>query len=112
VLGDEGEKDGERTYVEVATTDVFEDESIHCVEQNGIKIALIATRGGYSALANRCTHQGGPLCEGEVSHDTIACPWHGAEFDVHTGEPAHPPAVEGVDTFEVRVQDDTIEVKL
>ncbi len=53
----------------MATTDVFEDESIYCVEEKGIAIALIANGDQYSALANRCTHQGGPLCGGELFDD-------------------------------------------
>lgn len=102
----------ESVFVEVATTEALDDGTVHCVEEAGTAIALIAREDGYSALANRCTHKGGPLCEGELSDETIECPWHGAEFDVETGSAVNPPAPEGVETYEVRVQGDAIEVKL
>lgn len=111
VRGEVG-KDEERTFVDVASTDVFDDRSMYGVEEDGTAIALIEMGNQYFALANRCTHQGGPLCEGELSEGTVECPWHGAKFDVESGAPTTPPASEGVETFEVRVQGDAIEVKL
>ncbi|PQJ36202.1 hypothetical protein BSZ35_00720 [Salinibacter sp. 10B] len=112
MLGEDEQEAEVRSFVAVATTDALADTSVHCVEKKGTAIVLIASGGEYTALSNRCTHKGGPLCEGELSDGSIECPWHGAEFDVRTGEPAGPPAVEGVETYEVRVEEETIEVKL
>lgn len=102
----------EGTFVSVATTDEVEDDALHCVNVGGQNVLIIAREDGYSALANRCTHQGGSLCEGDRSADTVTCPLHGAEFDLDTGEPAAPPATEAVDTYEVRVEGDAIAVKI
>lgn len=107
---DEAERD--HTFVEVATLDVFEDRAMHCVEVDGTSLALFAHDGHYTALDNRCTHQGGPLCEGELEDGVVECPWHGARFDVESGAAQAPPAPEGVSTYEVRVRENRIEVKL
>lgn len=109
--GDDGQKE-ERTYVSVATTGEIEENDPHCIDVADDTILLVRTGGEYRALNNRCTHQGGPLCEGELTEETITCPWHGAEFDLNTGEPSQPPATEGVEAYEVRVQGDEIEVKI
>ncbi len=106
------EQEEERTYVSVATTDEVDDDDLHCIDVEERTLVLFRKNGEYRVLNNRCTHQGGPLCDGEVSNGTITCPWHGAEFDIDTGEPAGPPATEGVEAYEVRVQGDEIEVKL
>lgn len=110
-LGGE-EADEERTFVSVATTSEINGESLHCVDVADHTIMLFEKEGQYRALNNRCTHKGGPLCEGERSDDTVTCPWHGAEFDLDTGEPAGPPATEAVEAYDVRVQGDEIEVKI
>lgn len=106
-----GERE-ERSFVKVATTDAFDEGPVHCVEESGTEIALIDTGEGFTALANRCTHKGGSLGDGNLSDGEIECPLHGAAFDIQTGQPTNPPAVEEVETFEVRVDGDTIEVKM
>lgn len=102
----------ERAFVSVATTGEVNEDALHCIDVEDDTIVLFQREGEYRALDNRCTHQGGSLCEGDLSDDTITCPLHGAEFDLDTGDPAHPPATEGVEVYDVRVQGDEIEVKL
>lgn len=55
----------------------------------GRALAVSRTEQGYGVLDNRCPHQGGPLGEGELDPDTgyLLCPWHGYEYDPHTGQP-------------------------
>ncbi len=55
----------------------------------GVKaVVLIHTAEyGYTALDNRCPHQGGPLGEGQIDGDWLLCPWHGYEYDPKTGAP-------------------------
>lgn len=54
--------------------------------------SLFNVDGTFFALDNTYTHRGGPLAEGEISGHEVTCPWHGARFDVRTGEVVGPPA--------------------
>lgn len=50
-------------------------------------VCLTRTGEGYGALDNRCPHQGGPLGEGQIENGYLICPWHGYEYDPHSGSP-------------------------
>jgi nitrite reductase/ring-hydroxylating ferredoxin subunit/uncharacterized membrane protein len=50
------------------------------VDVGGVPVVLFRTADGIAALADRCTHRGGPLHEGQVSDGCITCPWHGSRF--------------------------------
>lgn len=86
----------------VADTEELEGTNQIVVGLQGIEVAVFRVDGEYFALSNYCVHQGGPVCEGLVSgtlsvdddweltyDDTtkvVACPWHGWEFDLQSGE--------------------------
>ena len=55
-------------------------------------------------LANRCSHGGGPLAEGELDGDCLRCPWHGSEFDITTGRVRRGPATMGQPVYQARLQ--------
>ena len=82
------------------------------VEVNGKKIALFTLEGSFSALNDTCTHRGGPLSEGEIEGEQVTCPWHGAIFNIKTGEGRGPPARTGVASYNVRVEGTDIEVEV
>ena len=67
--------------------------------------AVILARQGedFFALGATCTHQGGPLAKGLVVDGGIRCPWHHACFELRTGLPSRPPALDPVDCYEVEV---------
>jgi nitrite reductase/ring-hydroxylating ferredoxin subunit len=67
--------------------------------------------GGVCAIANTCTHRGGPLNEGERDGNVVTCPWHGSQFDLCSGEVLRVPAREPERCFEVRVREGKIEVR-
>ncbi len=92
-----------------STSDVTPGEPT-CVEVNGTEIALFKVDDDYYAIGNTCTHQGGPLCEGELEDGNVECPWHGALFDIKTGKVQAPPAGQDVRSYEVRIVDGSIEV--
>ena len=73
-------------------------------------VALCNVDGEFYALANVCTHDGGPLGEGYLLGNEIECPRHGARFDVRTGEVKVLPAIVPVPTFDVRVDGDDVYV--
>jgi 3-phenylpropionate/trans-cinnamate dioxygenase ferredoxin subunit len=62
------------------------------------------------AVADMCTHSEASLSEGDISNYKIECWLHGAEFDLRTGEALTPPAVEKLETFEVRRDGDTVTI--
>ncbi len=83
-----------------------------CVEAGGHRIALFNVEGTYYAIGDTCTHRGGPLSEGDVSSTTVTCPWHGAQFDLSTGDALGPPAPQGVSSYQVLVDDDDIKIEI
>lgn len=74
-------------------------------------ICLSHYNGKFSALDNRCPHQGGPLGEGSIENGLLRCPWHGWDFDPCTGKP--PGGFDdGIETFPVKEEDNSIFVGL
>lgn len=76
----------------------------------GRAVALFHVDGAYYAIDDVCTHDGGPLAEGELLGCEVMCPRHGARFDVRTGKALCMPAFESVSTHEVRVDEDGIHI--
>jgi len=99
-------------YVKVANIDAVPAGAALLVEVNGKEIALFNLDGSLHAIDNNCTHVGGPLCEGELNGTEVTCPWHGAVFDVTTGQVLGPPAGSSVSRYNVRVQGSDVEVEL
>lgn len=98
-------------FRKVATTDEIPIGRAKLVEVNGTEIAVFNVSGSYHAIDNTCTHVGGPLCEGEIDGAEVTCPWHGAVFDVTSGQVLGPPAPESVARYNVRVEGSDIEVE-
>ncbi len=82
------------------------------VEAAGRRIAVCNTGDGYYAIDDLCTHDGGPLDQGQLQGHEIECPRHGARFDVTTGRALCLPAVRPVRTYPVRVVDGVVEIEL
>ncbi len=75
-------------------------------------ICLANVGGAFYAISGECSHMGGPLAEGELEGTIVTCPWHGAMFDVTSGEVLGPPADNSVAKYEVRVEGDEVQVAL
>ena len=99
-------------FVKVAKTEDLAPGQGKMVEAGGKTIALFNVDGDYYAIDDTCTHKGGPLSEGELDGKEVTCPWHGAVFDVTTGELLGPPAMEGVARYNVRVAGNSIEIEI
>lgn len=95
-------------FVEAAKLSEVPPGRVETVEIGDEDIALCNVEGEIYAIANVCTHDGGPLGEGYLLGDEIECPRHGARFNVKTGEVKVLPAIVPVPTFEVRVEGDRI----
>ena len=82
---------------------------------DGRKIGVFRCEdGSLVAIEDRCSHDDGPLAEGEFDPAacTVECPRHGSLFDLRTGRPKTLPAYQPVDTFEVRVEDDHVKLEV
>ena len=72
-------------FVTVARTDELTPGQGKLVEVKQKRIALFNVSGRYYAIDDRCPHRGAPLSEGELEGAAVVCPWHGAIFDLATG---------------------------
>ena len=88
--------------------------TMRLVEHEGMKIGVFNCDGTIYAIEDRCSHDDGPLAEGEFDQAacTVECPRHGSLFDLHTGKPMTLPAYVPVDTFPVVVEGDLIKVEV
>lgn len=91
--------------------DVPEDEILP-VEVGGRRIALANWNGTIYAVEDRCSHEDFPLSDGEVAGGQVTCALHGARFDLESGAARALPAVRPVKTYECRVQDGEIQVRI
>ncbi|HAD06360.1 MAG TPA: biphenyl 2,3-dioxygenase [Anaerolineaceae bacterium] len=80
------------------------------VEIGDVSIVVFNIAGKYFAIGDICTHDDGPLGDGELDGHQIICPRHGARFDVRNGKVLSLPAVVDIPTYPVRVTEDDIEV--
>lgn len=87
-----------------------EGKPIH-VSVDGVGIVLVRSGGMIRALADRCSHRGGPLHRGEVRGDTIVCPWHASAFRLHDGEIERGPASAPQPHYDVRMSEGRVEVR-
>lgn len=82
------------------------------VSAEGKAIAVFNVGGTFYAIANACTHMGGPLGQGALEGTTVTCPWHGSQFNVTSGQLIKGPARTPVASYPTRVQGDDVLVTL
>ncbi len=99
-------------WVKVAQVGDVPEGTIKVVEVKGQRLAVSNVGGSYFAIQDLCTHDNGPLGEGELVGELVECPRHGARFNVKTGEVVTLPAVIPVKTFPVKVADNNILVEV
>jgi 3-phenylpropionate/trans-cinnamate dioxygenase ferredoxin subunit len=74
-------------------------------------VGLFHVSGTFWAIDDVCTHDGGPLAEGELQDHTIRCPRHGAKFDLRTGKALTMPATQPTVVHEVKVVGDDVYIR-
>lgn len=82
------------------------------VEIDGIPIVVFNIAGEYFGIGDVCSHDDGPLGEGELDGYEVSCPRHGAQFDVRTGKVLSLPAIVDIPAYPVRVVGGEIEIGL
>lgn len=84
------------------------------VDASGKKIGVYNCGGRLFAIEDRCSHDDGPLCEGEWEPEAcvVVCPRHGSRFDLESGIPMSLPAFAAVATYPVSIVDGTAVVEV
>ena len=99
-------------FVPVAKVSQFADPDKQLVEVGDRLLALFHVSGKFYAIDDVCTHDGGPLAEGELEGFEIRCPRHGARFDIRDGRALSMPATRPTVAHQVQVVGDDIYIKL
>ena len=101
-------------FVAAAKTSEIPDPGSLLVEIGERLVVLIHAAGHFYALDDICTQDGGPLSEGPIdpAENTIACPRHGAKFDIRNGAAVTMPATKPTRSHEVKIEGDQIFVRL
>ena len=99
-------------FVPVCKVSALSDPGKTVVEVGDRLVALFHVGGKYWAIDDLCTHDGGPLAEGELEGYTIVCPRHGARFDIRTGRVLSMPATQDTPAHEVKVEGDDVLVRI
>jgi nitrite reductase/ring-hydroxylating ferredoxin subunit/uncharacterized membrane protein len=94
----------------LADSDLREGE-LRRVTAGSARVLLTRVNGEVHAIAEVCSHLGGPLAEGKLEGDVVQCPWHGSEFSVPDGCVVNGPAVHPQPRYETRVNNGQIEVR-
>src|SRR2546429_9655031 len=100
--------------ITVAPLAEFPPGSVKIVGVGLLEIGVYNCGGELLAIEDRCSHDDGPLCEGEWEEDEcrVICPRHGSAFDLRTGTPLSLPAFEPVETYPVVVEDGIVKVEV
>ena len=77
----------------------------------GVPVLVVRLNGTVHALADRCTHRGGPLHEGSIENGCIACPWHHSTFSLDDGSVRAAPATRPQAVYEVRSRYGSVQVR-
>lgn len=103
---------GPGEFVPVVDTRRLDHQETVRAEVNGYVMAIARVDDKYYAVQDFCTHRYGPLSDGRLCAGELECPWHRSRFDLSTGQPTQGPAKEALMTFETRVVDGQVEVKV
>lgn len=103
---------GDAGEVDAGAADELQPDQMKLLRSGDRRIVLARTDRGYVAFDDWCTHKGGSLADGALACGVVQCPWHGSQFDVHTGEVRRGPADEGIRTYEVTERQGRVWVRL
>jgi 3-phenylpropionate/trans-cinnamate dioxygenase ferredoxin subunit len=99
-------------FVPVLKVSELPDPGKTVVEVGDRLVALFHVSGTFWAIDDMCTHDGGPLAEGQLEDHTIVCPRHGAKFDIRDGRALTMPATAPTTAHEVKVEGEDVLVRL
>lgn len=93
-------------------SEIPEGKMVH-VEAGGKDVLVANVNGNFYAMNDICNHSGAPLHEGELDEKVLICPWHGAKWDVTSGDLVEfATKLEDEPTYKVTVEGDTVYVEV
>lgn len=99
-------------FKHVADTDDVPEGCLRSFSIGYDRVVICHTPEGFFALADECSHDGAPISAGHIDGNQIVCPRHGAAFNVQSGAVHAPPAVVGIDTYQIKIESNKIYVLL
>ncbi len=101
-----------RKWIDVADADGIADGEVKTFQVEANRVAVARANGQLYAVQDLCSHDDGPLGDGDLEEYAIVCPRHGAKFDIRTGEVLAMPAAAPIETFPVMEKDGRIHIAL
>jgi 3-phenylpropionate/trans-cinnamate dioxygenase ferredoxin subunit len=99
-------------FVKVARRGEIADPGKRILEVDGRLVVLLRVQGQFYCIDDVCTHDGGPLGEGPLCGYELACPRHGAQFDIRDGRALTMPATENTVAHEVKVEGEDVFIRI
>ena len=99
-------------FIPVAKVADIPDPGKMLVEVDDRLVVIFHVGGSVYCLEDVCTHDGGTLGDGDLEEHQIACPRHGAKFDIRDGKAITMPATEGTVAHEARIEGDQVQVRI
>ncbi|KAK5904644.1 hypothetical protein CesoFtcFv8_006184 [Champsocephalus esox] len=112
-----GQEPGEGADQDVVTGLVCQEADLKDGQMKEVKVGdqevlLVRTQGQYSAVGSRCSHYNAPLIKGALVGDRVRCPFHGACFNVRTGDIEEYPGLDSLPSYKVKVEDGKVYVSI
>src|SRR5271157_710324 len=99
-------------FVKVAPLDQLPEGERIFVDVGERQVVILNLAGNLYAIGDVCSHDNGPVGDGEIEEYEITCPRHGARFDIRTGQTMGLPALVDIPAYPIRVREGTIEIGL
>jgi len=98
-------------FVKVAHISEIPPGTRKIIDLEEVTVALFNIDGKYYCIEDVCTHDSGPVAEGELDGFRIECPRHGAHFDVRDGKVLSMPAIVPIPVYEVKLDGEEIYIE-
>ena len=92
------------TYIKVAAVQEIPENERLFIEINDLPIVIFSLNGEYFATGDICSHDRGPIGEGQIEGYEVVCPRHGARFDIRTGKVTRFPAASDIPSYPVKIE--------
>jgi 3-phenylpropionate/trans-cinnamate dioxygenase ferredoxin component len=97
-------------FIEIVSVDQVPSGERLFIELGGKSIVLFNLAGKLFAIGDVCSHDNGPVGDGEIDENEIICPRHGARFDIRTGKAVSLPALVDIPAYPVRITEGMVEI--